>query len=270
MKTGATVPSAKELAWPAESRGQWTFSFARLEQSDSSDFEHYSRLELSHFIERGAGVALSLGRQDPHNIISSILRQAWGRYAQSKGLRGHGFANGRVGYYLTAEDGPSKRTSFKGPTGLVGSRALNGFSPKNKIYWHYAPELLPEMGKSLTFSVTPHVIFTDDGKTPLSDAARAHRLRRRFCKSWWQDRWRDMMLAYLAHLAEENDALEVPLSESTILVLSAHPALYTCPVTAVAPSAEPADDEADDPYIDEGETDADDGELDTPLEQDQG
>jgi hypothetical protein len=255
IKTGTSVSPADMLAWPAEIKGQWTISFARLEKSDPTHFEHFSQLDLSHFVESGGGPALSLGRQDPHNIVSSILRQAWGRYAQSKGLLGQGFANGRVGYFLPAEEGGSKRTSFKGPTGISGARALNGFSPKNNVYWHYAPELLPVVGKPLTFSVAPHVIFTEDGKTPLSDTARAHRLRRRFCKSWWQDRWRDMMLAYLAHLAGGKDTLEIPLSESFSLVLDAHPALFDCPVTAAAPIAEPQDDEADDPAIDEHDAD---------------
>ncbi len=255
IKTGTSVAFADILAWPAETKGQWTLSFAQLQQSDPSHFQHFSQLDLSHFIEGSGGQALSLGSQDPRNIVSSILRQAWGRYAQSKGLLSHGFSNGRVGYFLPAEEGGSKRTSFKGPTGISGTRALNGFSLKNNVYWHYAPELLPVMGKPLTFSVAPHVIFTEDGKTPLSDTARAHRLRRRFCKSWWQDRWRDMMLAYLAHLAGRKDTLEIPLSESFDLVLSAHPALFVCPVTAAAPIAVPQDDEADDPAIDEHDED---------------
>lgn len=266
-KADAPVSRADMLAWPAESKGKWTFSFARLEHSDPSRFELFSKLDISHFLETGGGAVLSLGRQDPHNIISSILRQAWGRYAHGKGLLGQGFANGRVGYFLPAEDGGGKRTSFTGPTGTVGSRALNGFSSKNNIYWHYAPELLPVIGKPMTFSVAPHVIFTEDGETPLSDAARAHRLRRRFCKSWWQDRWRDMMLAYLAHLAGGKDTLVVPLSESLNLILSAHPALFVCPVTAAAPTAEPHDDEADDPVVDEHDNDADDESLETGAEE---
>lgn len=261
VKTGAQIHHADLLAWPAECRGQWLISFAGTEQIDGSGFEFFTQIELLHFIDAGGGAALSLGRQDARNIVSSIVRQAWGRYAQSKGLLGQRFANGRVGFFLPTEDGGGKRTSFKGPTGIVGSRALNGFSRKNKIYWHYAPELLPVLGKSLTFSVVPHVIFTEDGKTPLSDTARAHRLRRRFCKNWWQDRWRDMMLAYLAHLADGTGTLEVPLSESFNLVLSAHPALFVCPVTAAAPTVESTADDADDPDISELEVDIEDDEL---------
>ncbi|MHB1565858.1 MAG: hypothetical protein ACYCXG_03930 [Acidiferrobacter sp.] len=207
IKTGTSVAFADILAWPAETKGQWTLSFARLEQTNPIHFQHFSQLDLPHFIEGGGGRALPLGSQDPRNIVSSILRQAWGRYAQSKGLLSHGFSNGRVGYFLPAEEGVSKRTSFKGPTGIPGIGALNGFSIENNVYWHYAPEILLVMGKPLTFSVAPHVIFTEDGKTPLSDIARAHRLRRRFWRSWWQDRWRDMMLAYLAHLAGRKDTL---------------------------------------------------------------
>jgi len=256
LKAGASLPAEGMLAWPAESTAQSTCSFANFEGRDPGCLEYFSQVDLAYFLENGYE-RLSVGRQDAYNITSSILRQAWGRYVQSKGLQGQGFANGRVGYFLPAEDGGGKRISFKGETGVAGSRALNGFSAKNKVYWHYAPELLPILGKPMSYSVVPHVIFTEDGKTPISDSARAHRLRRRFCKSWWQDRWRDLMLAYLAHFAGGKDTIEVPLSESLNLILSVHPTLFVCPVTAAAPIADPEDNEADDPLVDECDDDSD-------------
>lgn len=260
LKPGVSLPDTGLLAWPSETRSQWTFSFAPLDRCDSACFEHCSQIELTHFLN-GGGVALSIGRQDAHNIVSSILRQAWGQFAERKGLQGQAFANGRVGYFLPAEDDGGKRISFKGPTGIAGSRALYGFSHKNNVYWHYAPELLPVLGKMLSFSVVPHVIFTEDGRTPLSDTARAHRLRRRFCKSWWQDRWRDLMLAYLTHLSGGEGAIKLPLSESFDLTLCAHPTLFVCPVTAAAPVAISEDDDTDDPHVDEHDDVEDDEEL---------
>lgn len=271
-KPGVVAPSSQSLPSPAETKAQYTFSFARLGQSYPSQFEHFSQLDLEHFLEGGVDATLSLNRQDARNIVSSLLRQAWGRYAESKGLLNQRFANGRVSYFLPAEDGAtSKRTSFKGPEGITGNRALNGYSPKNKVYWHYAPELLPVLGKELIFSVAPHVIFTEDGKTPLSDVGRAHRLRRSFCKSWWQDRWRDLMLAYLAHLTDGKNRFEIPLSESLSLVLSTEPSLFICPVTASAPVDASEDDEDDDPDVNEPDIDHDDDEtLDPSLENDPG
>lgn len=255
LKTGAAAPRPELLAWPVETKGKWTYSFARLEQSAPDYFNHHTQLELSHFIENGVS-ALSLGRQDAYNVVSSLLRQALAHAIQSRGLAGHGFANGRVGFFVAAEESQiSPRVSFKGPTGIAGARALNGFSPKNKVFWHYAPELLPVIGPQMCISLAAHVVFTEDGKQALSDVARAHRLRRRFCKSWWQDRWRDMMLAYLSYLSAGQETFEVPLSESMGMTLSTHPVLFVAPVTASTPDTTPPEDEAEDPAVDNEDDD---------------
>jgi hypothetical protein len=51
----------------------------------------------------------------------------------------------------------------------------------------------------------PHVIFTEDGKTPIYSVQRMHILLRSFCKSWWNDRWRDLLVAFVQLIAEENE-----------------------------------------------------------------
>ncbi|TAM43576.1 MAG: toll/interleukin-1 receptor domain-containing protein [Gammaproteobacteria bacterium] len=228
------------LPWPAEIKGEFCLSFARLDRDEPTRFEHLDALNLQDYLEGRYETLFTIGRQDAHNIFVSLLRRAWDRHMKNKGLLGQIFARGRVGYYLPVGDGDIKRTRFVGPSGIAGSRALHGYSPKRSVYWHYAPELFPVLGRSLRFSFTPHVIFSEDGREPLTDAARAHRIRRSFCKSWWQDRWRDLMLAYLAHVAGDKETIELPLSESLNLGVKSRPVMFTSPVTAALPTNEQA------------------------------
>lgn len=236
--------SSNLLPWPVEYKGNIAISFSRLERTTSDQFKHISEIDLEHFLSSGTTLLPNFKRQEAHNIVASLLRQAWDRHVQGMRLQGNIFANGRVGYFVPLASGGITRTNFVGPTGKSGSRALLGFSPKKNVYWHFAPEMVPSVGKKLRYALVSHVIFSEDGVAPISDAARAHRLRRSFCKSWWQDRWRDLMLAYLAYVAGGRESIALPLSESRDLVVSMKPMVLTSPVTAIAPNSEPpqADD----------------------------
>lgn len=242
--TDSSYGSSSLLPWPAELKGNIAVSFARLERTTSGQFKHSSEIELEHFLNSGTTLLPNCKRQEAHNIVASLLRQAWDRYAQGMGLQGNVFANGRAGYFVPLTSDGITRTNFVGPTGKPGSRALLGFSPKRNVYWHFAPEMVPSVGKKLRYALVAHVIFSEDGVSPISEAARAHRLRRSFCRSWWQDRWRDLMLAYLAYVSDGRESIALPLSESRDLVVSMKPMVLTSPVTAIAPDSEPpqADD----------------------------
>ena len=80
-------------------------------------------------------------------------------------------------------------------------KQLVGWSEKRKIFWHAGFEAKPVMSDPTRMLLRPHVIFTEDGKTPLFSNQRMHVLRRSFCKSWWNDRWRDLFLAYVEMLS---------------------------------------------------------------------
>jgi len=68
-------------------------------------------------------------------------------------------------------------------------------SASTKRYWHFAIQIHAKFRPYVVFHITSHVVFSDDGKTPWSDKKRMHRARRRQCKSWYNDAWRDRLLA---------------------------------------------------------------------------
>lgn len=261
LRPGVSAAQLQSMTWPLETRGRLVYSFARLDQIDAQQFSHEGEVNFHRFIDEGGGPTPPLAKQEARNVVASLFRQAWGRHAVGNGLLGVTFAQGRAAYFVAAEDGGGQRIPFKGPTGIKGTRALNGYSVKNSVYWHYAPEFYPQIGKRLSFSVSPHVIFSEDGRTPLDDVARAHRLRRRFCKNWWQDRWRDLMLAYLTRLSGDSGAIAVALGPSAFITISTDPDQFIAPVTASAPTSEPVADEPEDIAVEDDEAD-DEGQAD--------
>jgi chromosomal replication initiation ATPase DnaA len=60
-----------------------------------------------------------------------------------------------------------------------------------------------------------------------------HRLRRSFCKQWWQDRWRDLISAYLAELGQGQAVLSIGVAPGRAIALKAAPITYLSPIRTI-------------------------------------
>jgi hypothetical protein len=137
-----------------------------------------------------------------HSIKSGAT--SLGAYGPPKGLIPFALASKANCWFLPKDKIDGNKAYFRDQVGKRRFKALVGFSPKRGVYWHFAGELRPLPNHPETLVLKPHVIFSEDGITPLESAARMHALRRGFCKSWWNDRWRDLLVAYLSFLSDEN------------------------------------------------------------------
>jgi hypothetical protein len=76
----------------------------------------------------------------------------------------------------------------------------------------------------------PHVVFSADGHEPIQSKPRMHALRRGFCKTWWNDRWRDLTAAFLAHLADEDAKLLLPAGGENFIAVDSKMKTVVSPV----------------------------------------
>jgi hypothetical protein len=118
-----------------------------------------------------------------------------------------------------AQLGKIEEVQFLDATGKKRRKSLVGWSERRKVFWHFAVEARPVLGAHPRFVLRQHIIFTADGSTPLVSKDRMHTLRRRFCKSWWNDRWRDMLIAFVTWLGP---SAGLNLGGDTVLGLDDH------------------------------------------------
>jgi hypothetical protein len=100
---------------------------------------------------------------------------------------------------------------------------LTGYSKKYDVHWGAALEGKPIVRGDWKIALKLHVSFTTDGTTPISSSARIHRLRRSFCKSWWNDRWRGLLLAYLEWLRDDQETIQIRTDGDSDIFVSAWP-----------------------------------------------
>jgi hypothetical protein len=191
--------------------------------------------------------------------LVSLLRQGWDKAAE-----GHGFSVQRMSprpnrYYL--QKGANERVFFEGVSSKRTYRDLVGYATKRGVlrYWHYAISGKPEILPYPHLVIRGHVLFSDSGAALWTDAEKSAKARRNQCKGWWNDEWRDRMLAAMSLLKSDDGSIALPMSVKECVFLEAQPDTFESPVSYDGEKA--IDEDLDDYY--EGD---DDEEEDEDLE----
>ena len=121
--------------------------------------------------------------------------------------------------------------TYRDDHGKIRRRNLAGHSRARGVYWHFAVSAVPRTGTPQRLVLRPHVIFTHDGITPLESKRRAAVLRRSFCKNWWNDRWRDMLRAFVSSISRQSNTLELRLGGDNVATVETMPVRFTAPLS---------------------------------------
>lgn len=184
--------------------------------------------------------------------VANLVRQAWELAMEAKGFGIYEQSGGRKVFYVTPEltGGRGEKVSFIDVDGRKRRKGLNGRSEKRKANWSYAVGMVPAFDDPWRIELRSTIVFTGDDGMPMDSVARAHRLRMSFCRSWWNDRWRGFLRAFLALVAEGQPDIRLPVGSNRFIVLSATPIVFSAPagLSDLAPSidADPIDEPDDD------------------------
>jgi hypothetical protein len=268
ISLGAAQKAIKESPIPVAAFNRGFLSFAPLHQLQ----EHFGpNLPLEVLDERITDDFLDAGWPDLHILprdarpkFTDLARQAIDGFFLAKGLHSFELASGRLAWWPTAAQATLKRLSFGWTGGPSGSRQITGRSTVRGFHWHYGVTCWARTAPVRHMRIAGRVIFTSDGREPIGDARRLHKMRRSFCKGWRNDKWRDLLLAFWFWIAEGALFVDVPLGEGEALRMRLPPMSFDAPFGITAPNdAGESDDEEDDAGGDAGdESDDDPEELD--------
>ena len=179
------------------------------------------------------GVTGDLPKQFPRETRAQVvflLRSAWNETMRARGLVDFELSGGRRVWFLSKDLVPEGSVKFSA-AGKTGRRQLVGYSEKYKVYWHFSAEMRPDISVPWRAILKPSVIFTTDGKNSVMHSTIMHRLRRSFCKNWWNGRWRDLLLAYMGFLGDGDDEIHHPSHCLDGLSIRTSPTIFASPVS---------------------------------------
>lgn len=178
--------------------------------AESSSFDQRTptayELPLLEFIE---GKSKGPRDQDAVNArkdIVNLLRQHFSKVAQARGLLKVEFANKEEAWFFPDGLIPDGKVIFKAANGRRINRTMSG---KFKgLRWHVCLVAKPRIWPDLVYRIHANVVLTKDGRTPLP-GDETHKKRRRLTRSWWNDVWRDRLVAAMHFLADGQTTVTV-------------------------------------------------------------
>lgn len=183
------------------------------------------RLQLRAVLEKSPRNHAGFIRGEVIKKVNYLIVEAWGLRMRALGLHRYELASGKVAWFFPDHEDFCGLKGFADVFGVAKKKKVIGYSQKNSVFWHYAVEVKAQYGPHARVCLIPHVVFTEDGKNPLSDKAKMHRLRRGFCANWWNDRWRDLLLVYLNMISDGHNNIDIPVGSNQNLSFLSRPTL---------------------------------------------
>ena len=173
--------------------------------------------------------AFPLDARERQNAVTCLMRMAWLAWIRGV-LPVHSMSSDRVCAYFTLEKVGTQLLPFDIPDCMKGRRGLIG-EVKGKA-WHFGISGDFQLGPILAMVVRPHVLFSSDGRNIWPSPQALHRKRRSACKSWWNQHWRDRILASMYWLSQKQGGafLSIPLSRTSCLQVGIAPVSFESPV----------------------------------------
>ena len=158
-------------------------------------------------------------RGDAHNIATALLRQHVERYLLSRGLKALQ-QRSSCAYYFPDGLVADNKVPYTAASGRRTNKNVVGRSERNKVYWHLAMKVSMVLGPPAFVRFKPYVAFSDNGQAAIADPKRTSPIRRRFCKNWWNQHWRQLQEAFVVWLVDGATECTVPLDGCQKLVLA--------------------------------------------------
>lgn len=175
--------------------------------------------------------------KDGPRHISQLFRLAWARRLQSA-LPRYELANKLECFYFSGGLIKDDSIHFLTIDGKKTWRDVVGYKtlPGGRVrHWHYGISGKPILRPETLFVIKGHVLFSDDRQNIWEKKDALARARRNQCKNWWNDEWRDRILATMFHLAEGQEVVSFPVASDAGFTISKFPILFESPVSYLTP-----------------------------------
>jgi hypothetical protein len=108
---------------------------------------------------------------------------------------------------------PDDRVTYTNAKGRETYKQVVGLSKVLNAHWHLGMRAMVRLDDAPSVRLRPFVVFTRDGKEPLKDVDEMTKLRRRFCKSWFNHVWRPLFQAFYEFFGDRADVVRIGLGE---------------------------------------------------------
>jgi hypothetical protein len=206
------------------------------------NFTDFETIEVSEFIENKECQLpeTNLLVKETNNKVIELLNQEFGRFLTSKGLAKYQLANGECFYipWKSSYELSYPKVNLK----KYGRRSIQLVGKNLDLNWHFAIEGNAFFQPANVFGINYHVAFTNDGV--LVDKTKQHSRRRRVGSSWYNKKWRDLLLGFMLWLSDEGSVtIKMPVCQHFFIELANTPVMFKSYVGYIEPEKKMSQEE---------------------------
>jgi len=149
-----------------------------------------------------------------------MLRESFEKHLSDRGLLPYAASAGTV-MFFPKDLLPNDRVIYTNAKCRETYKKVVGFSKVLSAHWHLGMRAVVRLGDAPSLRLRPYVVFTRDGREPLKDAEEMTKMRRRFCKSWFNHVWRPLFQAFYEFFGDRADTVRIDLGEHSSWAVAA-------------------------------------------------
>jgi hypothetical protein len=179
---------------------------------------------------------------DGNKKVIRLLNSTFANFLLSKGLLLYQLATDTIYYFPKASETSGKKN--KVDLKKFGRRSIQLTGKSFDLNWHFAIGAQAFLYPLSAYAVDYHVIFTSEIDIPPKEVQHKH--RRHLSKSWYNKKWRDLLLGAFLWLQDEdnNASIQIPLCKHNAIELNTEPIMFASPMGYNEPK--PQEDEEQD------------------------
>ena len=231
------------IPYPTKLENGYIFSFACPECiREVLKFNDVESVETQRFIENREyllGKGNILVKETGKKVIE-LLNNSFSKFLIEKGLARYQLANGECFYipWNLSDDLSYPKVNLK----KFGRRSIQLVGKNLDLNWHFAIECNAFLYPMNAFGINYHVAFTKDGV--LVDKTKQHSRRRRVGSTWYNKKWRDLLLGFMLWLSDEgSEAIKLPVCKHLFMEVNTLPFMFKSYVGYVEPEKKSGQEE---------------------------
>lgn len=205
-------------------------------------FTQYESVETKKFLE---GKDYQLSERDAlikdiSNKVIELLKGCFNRFNMNKGLDKYQLANGECFFipWKSSDELPYPKAILK----KYGRRPIQLVGKNLNLDWHFAIEGNAFFHPITAFAISYHIVFTEGGN--LVDKVKQHSRRRSLGSSWYNKKWRDLLLGFMLWLTEEDaETISLSVCKHFAIELQTSPFTFQSYIGYVEPEKKTSQDE---------------------------
>jgi len=166
-------------------------------------------------------------------LIVQIINKSLELRMKQKEVREYHMSN-KIGYWI--EKGKLDKDKFN-KVQFVGKQ-----KDKN---WHFGISGAGKLYPIHVLMISSHIFFTEDGNKIIESKSQQHSARRKQGKNWWNDAWRDKLLAFVKYLSDDDNSFYLEVGSEEKISISNEPLKFKGNKSYNIPNENKLDEEAE-------------------------